>query len=92
MKPTSILMLLGPLWALQACAASTPSAEGLDVPPPEAAITAPCASPVRIPEGDLMQAEAERLWLRDRANLAACRDRQALLADWVAGVLGAVTD
>jgi hypothetical protein len=39
-----------------------------------------------------MQAEAERLWLRDRANLAACRDRQALLADWVAGVLGAVTD
>ena len=77
-------MLIAALSALTACGASTPSAEGIDLRPPEAEVTQPCAGATALPDRALTQAEAERAWIRDRAALAECRGRHALAVAWIA--------
>lgn len=75
-------MLTGLLFLLQACAASIQSS----TEPPRLAeapseLTGACATPVRLPERELSQAEVEEFWLRDRQALIDCGlTKEALLA------------
>jgi hypothetical protein len=50
----------------------------------------PCALAVALPDGPVTQAQAEHLWLRDRAALATCRARHSALATWAQGVVDGV--
>ena len=78
-------MPTGCLCLLAACSGSTPA----DLAPPPEALTASCAVPLALPARDATQAEVERWWGRDRAELRACGERHALLADWAAGQVAA---
>ena len=80
-------MLIAALSALTACGGSTPSAEGIDLRPPDSAVTEPCADATALPGRALTQAEAERAWIRDRASLAECRGRHGLAVEWIEGVI-----
>jgi hypothetical protein len=73
------------LLALTGCNGSTPSAEGIRLAPPDAALMASCASPRPIPP-EAGAATQEALWRADRINLANCRDRHGALAEWAQGV------
>ena len=83
-------MLIAALSALAACGASTPSVEDIDLRPPDAEVTQPCAAATALPHRELTQAEAERAWIRDRAALAECRGRHGLAVEWIEGVVAAV--
>lgn len=46
-----------------------------------AALVEECVRPIKLPEkGGMTQAQAERAWIRDRANLIACANRHGGLA------------
>jgi len=83
------LMLIVPLLALTACAGSMPSA-GIDVDPPAPSLTQPCRSPVRLPEREVTQAEAENYWLRDRRSLVDCASRHNGLTQWAQETVGTI--
>ena len=79
------MMMLGAwLCLLGACSGSTP----VEVPPPPAALVAPCAEPTRLPVRALTQAEVERLWGGDRGRLRDCAARHDALVAWADGVAG----
>lgn len=68
-----IPLLIVPLLALTACAASIQSIDGPPVlEPAPAALLRDCSRPVRLPERELTQAEVEEFWLRDRQALVEC--------------------
>jgi len=60
--------------------ASTKSTNVVVAPPklvlvaPDSKLTAPCLSPIKLPERELKQSEVEDFWGTDRKNLADCRD------------------
>jgi hypothetical protein len=73
-------MLIALPSVLGACLGSTSADVPRPKPPPS--VTAPCASPVQLPERVLTQAEVERFWGRDRTALRACGDQVKALAEW----------
>ena len=80
MRHLRILTLVASALALAACNASTLSdnrvrASALQDAPAE--LLRACARPGEIPAGTATQAQVERLWGRDRANLVSCRARHA---------------
>ncbi|WBC28301.1 hypothetical protein DPMD02_36 [Desulfofustis phage LS06-2018-MD02] len=85
-----ILMLIAPLLVLTACAGSMPSAD-LDVSLPAPSLTQPCRPPLRLPEREVTQAEAEGYWLRDRRSLVDCASRHQGLTQWVQEVVEVIT-
>jgi len=60
------------------------------IPTPDEAILRLCARPARITADADTQAEQERLWRRDRLNLASCADRHALVVGYIRDVAEAV--
>lgn len=66
-------MLIGLPFLLLGCAASIQSStEPPRLADAPAALAARCATPVRLPERELTQAEVEEYWLRDRQALIEC--------------------
>lgn len=54
-----------------------------DLPPPPAALVAPCERPVALPDRGMSQAEVETAWRRDRLALADCGGRLEGLAGFM---------
>ena len=91
MKLFKILALVASLWGLTACAGSI-ALDDLELPPwPEHALE-PCAAPEILPERELTQYEVEAAWLQDRLALITCSDRQALAAEYAAGLRSALDE
>jgi hypothetical protein len=65
---------------LAGCSASI---SGKPIAPPPS-LTAPCARPVALPEGDMTQRSVEVHWGRDRSALRSCADQLDGLAAWIA--------
>jgi hypothetical protein len=73
------LLVLLSLLTLAACNSSTrldgrPVLELRNAAPP-VELTRPCDEPQRLPRGGLTQAQAVRLWARDRKALVDCGER-----------------
>ena len=85
-----ILTLIASATVLMSCGLSTPSADRIDLRPPDAEVTHPCGRAVQMPEREITQAEAARYHARDRAALAECRGRHGLMVDWIDDVVEAV--
>lgn len=80
-------MLAALLLGLTACGASTKyDNPKLSTPPvllpAPADLARDCPAPVRLPEVDTVQEDAEALWSTDRANLADCRKRKKAEGDY----------
>lgn len=78
-------MPIGWLCLLTACGGF--SAAKIEVPAPDAVVTAPCADLQRDPGRALTQAEVEVLWGRDRDAARACSAKHAALAEWAKELL-----
>ncbi|ACM26540.1 anaerobic dehydrogenase protein [Rhizobium rhizogenes K84] len=90
MKLIKILTLTLLLSALPACAALTKS-DKLVVPPEPPKLTKPdsvllekCIGPVELGNKALVQAQVERLWMKDRQNLLSCARKHLSLRDFYA--------
>ncbi len=77
-----MLLLVAPLFLLQACADSILSTEPpkLSAVPPQ--LAAPCPRPVTLPNRALTQAEVEAFWLRDRQRLVECGLTKQAVVDY----------
>lgn len=73
------LTLLAPLCLVTACGGF----KSPDIPAPPAALVAPCARPVALPDRGMSQSEVEQFWRRDRIALADCGDRLEGLAGFM---------
>lgn len=83
MKLSKTLTLLALLSALTACAASTATVEPPNLGPAlNADLARPCPKPVTLPERDLLQAEAEEYWDKDRAALRDCGKRLGIVTTY----------
>lgn len=77
MKLIKTLTLLAAVLALPACTALTPSTKApIHLPPLDSKLTTG-EGPKKLPQRSLKQAEVEKLWLQDRAELRQCRVQQA---------------
>lgn len=60
----------------------------ISVPPvltePDRALVRACLGPVRLPQGELLQKDVERLWIADRKALIECGRRHKALRDFYA--------
>jgi hypothetical protein len=74
------MMALPALWLLTACDGFAPA--GAHLPPPDAALTAPCAHPSRHLDAGDWEIVAGRIG----DDLIACGAAHAALAAWAAGV------
>lgn len=54
---------------------------GVDLPMPDARLTAPCARPVALGHEALSVDQVKSGWANDRAALVACRDEKAALVE-----------
>lgn len=70
-------MLAASALVLTACAGSTKFTDGVTLTAADASITGPCNRPVKLPNRDLSQADVEKYWSRDRANLVRCAGEKA---------------
>lgn len=70
-------MLVASALALAACSGSIVSTDGTKLTAADSSVTGPCARPVKLPNRDLSQADVERYWSRDRANLVRCAGEKA---------------
>ena len=70
-------MLAASALALAACKGSIISTDRTRLTAADSSITGPCARPVRLPERKLSQADVEKYWSRDRANLVRCAGEKA---------------
>lgn len=76
------------LSGLTACGGYSPV--DLDVPKPDAVLTAPCPALQSDPGRALTQAEVEILWGRDREAARVCAGRHEALVDWLDGLVRVV--
>ena len=67
---------------LTACAESISSVEPPALEPPPASFVEACLRPVRLPNKEITQSEAESLWVEDRIRLISCAERHAALAEF----------
>lgn len=89
MQHVRTLALVALLCLVTACAKSSPSANEIDLDPPDTALTEPCPPLTKDPGRALTQAEVTVFWSRDRAAAAVCRQKHDGLAQWIDGVTGA---
>lgn len=70
-------MLIVSALVLTACAGSTKYTDGPTLTGADSSITGPCNRPVKLPNRALSQADVEKYWSRDRANLVKCAGEKA---------------
>src|SRR5262245_23316821 len=78
LKPALILTLIVSVLALTACKGSIKYTE-TNLTAADAALSAPCNRPVKLPARALTQADVESYWARDRISLVRCAGEKAEL-------------
>lgn len=84
-------MLIALPLVVTACAGSSPSADKIDLDPPDAALTAPPPPLTADPGRAITQAETEIFWSRDRAAYGMCFQKHQGLVLWSDAIIAAFT-